>query len=235
MAVRWISAALAASAFMLSASAAAQQQPVASDPIIVVGTRTEDLAQNYAGEIALASPQEDQYARWSDHLCPSVAGLPTADAQTLIDHIARRAHIVGVDTGNAGCQRNLVIIFTPDSDATAHQIVSSRRDLMGYYNSEDVAAGSRAALEAFASTPRPVRWWHISYTVTADGHRLNDTDTNGGRATASGSAAAQDMGADAGGLGGAISGAEMVRSEGTRFHRSTRQDIGFVLIIVDSR
>jgi hypothetical protein len=234
MLFRCMSAALAATAFSFTAPATAQQ-PTASEPIVVVGRRAEEMAQSYAGEIAVASAAENQYARWSGELCPSVAGLPGADAQALIDHIARRAHAVGVETGRADCQRNLVIIFASDSDALAREIVDTRRDLMGYYTSEEVITGGREALEAFATTPRPVRWWHVAYTVSADGDRLGDTDTRVGRGTNDAVAAAQGMTGSAATAGNGFNGVEAVRSQGTRFRRSTRQDIGFVLIVVDTR
>jgi hypothetical protein len=235
MVTRWIVTGLTAAALALTASAAAQPQPERENEIVVIGSRAEEMAQSYAGEIAVASQAENQYARWDESLCPSVAGLSAADAQTLIDHIARRADQVGVETGRTGCQRNLVVIFASDSDAVAREVVDTRRDLLGYYSAEDSATAGREALEAFASTPRPVRWWHVAYTVTADGRRLADTDTRVGGGTADALGASQGMGSDAVLRGNGFQGAEAVRSQGSRFRRSTRQDIGFVLIIVDTR
>jgi len=231
MGMRWFSAAAAAVIVCCIGLARAQE---AEEPIVVIGTRTEEFAHNYAQEIALASSAENQYARWSGEMCPSVAGLSTADAQILIDHIARRADQVGVETGRTGCQRNLVIVFASDSDRVAREVVDTRRDLMGYYTTEDQLTAGREALESFATTPRPVRWWHVSYTVGADGRRLADTDTRVGRGTADAVAGSQGM-SDAALKGNGFAGAEAVRSQGSRFRRSTRQDLGFALIIVDTR
>ena len=232
MRLRWCSAILAAFAVSVSTPTPAQE---AEEPIVVIGARAAEFAQNYAAEIALASAAENQYARWSGEMCPSVAGLSTADSQILIDHIAQRARLVGVETGRTGCQRNLVIIFAPDSDIIAREIVDTRRDLLGYYTTEDAATAGREALEAFATTSRPVRWWHVAYTVSADGRRLADTDTRVGRGTGDAVGASQGQGSDAILRGNGFAGAEAVRSQGSRFRRSTRQDIGFALIIVDTR
>jgi hypothetical protein len=234
MGKHWTPAVLTAAFVVLTASAAAQPQAGREDEIVVTGSRAEQMAQDYAGEIAIASQAENQYARWDDTLCPGVAGLSTADAQTLIDHIARRADLVGVETGRRGCQRNLVIIFAPDSDRVAREVVDVRRDLLGYYTSEDSATAGREALEAFATTARAVRWWHVAYTVTADGRHLADTDTGVGGGTADAVAASQGGGSEAILRGNGFAGAEAVRSNGSRFRRSTRQDIGFALIIVDT-
>lgn len=204
------------------------------DEIVVTGRRAEELAQAYAGAIAIAPSAEDQYARWNNRLCPSVAGLSPAEAQTLIDHIAMRAHGVGVDVEPSGCVPNLVIVFAPDSDALTRQIVDTRRDLLGYFSEDDVITDGREGLEAFASTPRPIRWWHVSRTVGEDGRVLGNTRTRTGRSTRNAvAAAAGDPSAAL--IGSGFEGTEAVRSRGSRFRRSTRQDMSFALIIVDTQ
>jgi hypothetical protein len=211
-----------------------------SDDIIVTGRRVRELAEAYAGAVAVAPESVDQYARWNFRLCPSVAGLAPADAQNLIDHIARRAHEVGVDTERTGCSPNLVIIFAPEPGRLAQEIADTRRDLMGYYGEDDVVTTGREALDDFIHTPRAVRWWHVSRTVTADGRQLGDTLGRGGNSGGSGvsAAAADSSGAGVAGAAGRSSrgfgGVEAVRSQGTRTRRATRQDMSFALVIVDA-
>lgn len=212
-----------------------------SEELVVTGERLRELTQAYAGEVALAPTSADQYARWNFRLCPSVAGVAPDAAQSLIDHIARRAHEVGVATERSGCQANLVIIFAPDGNTLARQIVDTRRDLLGYYSEDDVVTAGRDALEDFANTPRPVRWWHVSRTTTADGQQLGDSRSRTGRSTRNAMAAAQegagpnDQNVVGGVLGGSgFEGAEGVRSQGTRTRRATRQDLSFALVIVDA-
>lgn len=235
MAIRRTSARIltAISAFaILSVGAAAAQQ--ADDTIVVTGQRAPEMAQAYAGAVALAPAAADQYARWNIRLCPSVAGLSPADAQTLIDHIARRAHQVGLQTERAGCQPNLVIVFSPDSDTFTRQVVAQRRDLLGYYTQDDVVTAGREGLDDFANTPRPVRWWHISRATDSDGRQLGDTQTRTGHGTLDALAASQGNGAAASTTGNGFEGLEAVRSSGTRIHRNTRQDLSFALVIVDT-
>lgn len=232
---RAVVAAAAAAFFLAPAEAAAQSN---SEEIIVTGERVQELAQAYAGAVAVAPSSVDQYARWNFRLCPSVAGLAAADAQTLIDHLARRAHDVGIEAERTGCQPNLVIIFAPDSDQIARNIIDNRRDLLGYYTEDDVITAGRDALEAFANTHRPVRWWHVSRTTTADGQQLGDSRSRVGRGTRDAVAAQQSDNASNGAAtlsGSGFSGVEAVRSQGTRTRRATRQDISFVLVIVDTR
>lgn len=194
--------------------------------------QTPASAAAFTRAVAKAPPSAEQYARWNTHICPSVAGIPPEDAQRLIDHIALRAHQVGVRTDSSGCSPNLVIVFAPDSDAIAHQIATTRRDLLGYYNEDDVISGGRADLDAFANTPRPIRWWHVARRTDNDGNPLGDTQARVGHETHDAVAAASGDLRASGGNG--IAGAETVHSDGSRMHRSTRQDLSFALILVDT-
>lgn len=224
-----------AAAFVAAGAAA---QTTTSEDLVVTGNRTvREMAQDYAGAVAVAPGSADQYARWNRRLCPRVAGLPAEDAQTLIDHIAMRAHEFGIEVEPTGCSANFVIIFTPDSDTVARQIVDSRRDLLGYYNDDDLVTDGREGLERFATTPRAVRWWHVARTTTADGQQLGNSGSRVGRSTADAQAAQQsgDLSGGAVMAGNGYSGVEAVRSNGTRTRRAIRQDLSFALMIVDTR
>jgi hypothetical protein len=226
--------AAAAAALGLAVAPHAWSQQQTEDEIVVTGTRAQELAQAFAGAVAVAPAAEDQYARWNFRMCPSVAGMTAEAAQTLIDHIALRANAVGVGVEPPGCRPNLVIIYAPDSDRLAREIVDTRRDLLGFYSTDDVTTTGREQLAAFANTPRPVRWWHVSRTVTADGQVLSDTRTRVGRGTNDAMAAATGQGGAAM-IGNGFGGAEAVRAQATRFRRATRQDLSFALLIVDAR
>ena len=232
---------------MLAAPAAAQDTPAAnSSDIIVTGVRLEEMAQQFVGEISSVPASEDQFARWSDRICPGAAGLSPADAQRVVDRIAMRARAVGLRPGAPGCRANVMVIFAPDSDAIAREIVDRRRDLLGYYGADGVVTSGRDALEAFASTPRAVRWWHVARTTSADGGALSEDATRTGRSQREAATAVrtQEGGMDGSGDGvdasmgagvGSLEGMDAVRSSGSRTRRNTRQDLSYVLIVVDAR
>lgn len=204
---------------------------------IVSGEMMRERATAYTSALALAPEDADQYARWDDDLCPRVAGLPAAEAQRLIDHIARRAHDVGLDPAASGCTPNLIIIFAPNASQVAREVVDTRRDLMGYYGERNVVSAGRDALEAFASTPRAVRWWHVAHRMSADGEELGNQQAQRGDSGAESAAVNQAMAS--GNLAEALSagsfeGVDTVRSSGARTRRTTRQDLRFALIIVDA-
>ncbi len=215
-------------------SAAAQTQ---SDPIVVTAEMMRERTAAYASAIALAPEDTDQYARWDDDLCPRVAGLPAAEAQRLIDRIARRAHEVGLDPAPSGCTANLIIIFAPNANQVAREVVDTRRDLLGYYGERNVISAGRDALEAFTSTPRAVRWWHVAHRMSADGDELGNQQAergNSGAESAAMSQAAASGNISSGLSAGSFEGVDAVRSSGARTRRNTRQDLRFALIIVDA-
>lgn len=188
-------------------------------------------ADGFIQAVAQVAPGEDQYARWDGGLCPSITGLTATAAQGLIDHIAVRANELGVSTGAAGCRPNVVIIFAEDGNRVAREIVDTRRDLLGYYGSTEISTAGRAGLESFANTPRPVRWWHVSRTVTADGRDLQESQATTSEGTMSDAAGAVNN--PGGAVGSSLSGVQVVRSRGTNMRRETRQDLSFALIIVE--
>ncbi len=208
--------------------------PLTEPAIVVTGQRLTTMTQEYASALSDPLSTAEQIPRWNARLCPSVAGLEPAAAQALIDHIARRAHEVGLTADAAGCQPNIVIIFAGDSDTIARRIVDTRRDLL-----EETITAGRQALDEFANTPRAVRWWHVARRTMADGEPLSDS---GLALPAPGTAnnAPQGPIPEASGLPGgahvgAFRGVDSVRSQGTRMRSSTRHDLNFVLIIVDAR
>lgn len=200
-------------------------------PAFAQDTRAE--ASAFATRVALAD-SDAQYARWNTGLCPSVAGLPAAEAQVIIDHIARRAHRANVSVGGADCARNLVIIFAPDGAAVARELVSTRPDLLGFASALEIAPSLRPRLDAFVAADRPVRFWHLTNTMAADGSAMRDGEARTGRSTRDALAASRGGGTDAVMQGSGLSNVESVRADGTRFRSTTREDLNFALIVVDT-
>ena len=208
------------------------QQP----DIVVVGERLEELTSSFVQEVSVASMREDQLARWDEQLCVGAVGLTPEDSQRLVDRISMRAGAVGLRLGQPGCRANVMVIYAPDSDTLTRQIVERRPELLGYYSNDAVStAGGREGLEDFANTSRPVRWWHVSRNVTMDGRVLDNPNTQpaASGAEAASASAAVSAGQPATGLG-AANGAQVVRSNGSRLSRTTRQDLNYVLVIVDA-
>lgn len=210
----------AVAALALCASTAfAQSAPPASqsseDEIVVTAQR--QLLRDFVGELSAEPNSEDQIARWDRRICPSVAGLPARQAQYIVDRIAYRAYGVDLEAGEPGCRVNVLVIVTRDSDVIAQTIFEDYGNVVASIGDEDGNTRGRAALNDFVHTPRAVRWWHVSQTVTENGQVLGG---NNGRSSRTGDG---------------FSGVQVARvTDPGRLRRSTRQDFNRVLIIVDA-
>lgn len=213
-------AAVTAAVLALQSGAFAQQPPAQStaqnnDEIVVTGERMRSILRDFVGDIAApASSRENQLARWDHRICTGVFGMTNRDqAQFIGDRIAQRAFAIGLDASPAGCRANIVIFVTPDANALAQTLAREYRGLMALRRDVNVNTPNMAALDGFATSSRPVRWWHVSNTYTADGMRVGDP--MGGMASENGA---------------------LVRVfDPTRLRRAVRQDFERIIIVVDAR
>lgn len=190
----------------------AQSDPLTSD--IVVTGATREQAQEFVSQLAVAPAADDQLGRWNDFVCVGVAGLPARQGQFIADRVAQRAFSVGLQPGAPGCAPNVSIVVAPDGNAMAQQMFDEQPSLFAYRYETGISTLGQVALSAFISTARPVRWWHVTRTVSSDGEGLSSDSTAAG---------ARGMAA------------QVVRSDGTRLASATRQDFVRVVIIVDAR
>jgi hypothetical protein len=150
-------------------SAPAQAQPTdeaAPEEIVVQPPEITDVARAFVTELSASVPYEPM-GRWDRTICPGVAGMRGRYAQALIDRIATVAARVELEVGEPGCRANILIFVAQDSEALTADIMRQRR-LMSHRNRTGNTRGADA-LADFAETPRPVRWWHVSRTLTGDG------------------------------------------------------------------
>ncbi len=218
--------ALAATA-LLALSPASAQQPEA-DPqadIVVTGVGPEQI-QTFVQQVSAVPPSVDQMGRWNDDICLTVAGLPAEQGQVIVDRVSYRAQMVGLTAGRAGCRANAFVFFASDANAFTRQLVERERSLFAYYHEEHIHTLGQEALTSFVETPRAVRWWHVLQTRGADGDRLGSSQAGSSSPPPSGELRADPDG---------ITGAQAVRSQGTRTRSVERQDFNRVVIVVDGQ
>jgi hypothetical protein len=184
--------------------------PTQEDEIVVVGQRTEEAIRAFVGELSAANRSENQLARWDRRICPGVAGLRARYAQFVIDRMAQRALDVGLDVGEPGCRANILIVVSLDPDAVARELFENNRDAMGYFYQRGRRTMGRRALQAFVESDAPVRWWHVSRTVSRDGEAVGDTSSGGAPV-------------------------QRLTGNASRLSRTTRQDFGSAFVVVDAR
>ncbi|MBX3430840.1 MAG: hypothetical protein KF779_14755 [Hyphomonadaceae bacterium] len=196
--------------FFLLAPLPALAQNTTSPDIIVTGARPEQ-AQSFVNQLAIPAPTAEQLPRWDSAICTSIAGMPARQGQFLADRIAQRAAAVGLQPGGPGCQPNVAVFITGDSDAFAHQLFEQDRQRFAYRPSTNVSTLGQTALDDFLTTPRAVRWWYVSRTFGSDGIALSGDASSGG-----------------------MSNAPVARATGTRLSGATREDLSQVIIIIDA-
>lgn len=205
-------------AVMLSVAPAAAQEP-APDDIIVTGTRLNEMIREFVGEVSTAQTAEDQIARWNRNVCTQIAGLHQREAQFVADRIAQRAHQVQLRPGGPNCRANVLIFVTPDADRFTQELTRLFPEVFDP-NVANMHTQGDQALAAFVSNERPVRWWHVSQTVSREGAIVRNSDPRWRAGT--------------GGTDG-LTGLTVVRTNAnSRLERATRQDFNRVVIVVDA-
>lgn len=221
-----------AAALMLAGQTSAAPAPPAAAPttevegVVVRAPGTEEAMRRFVAEVADPVRGERQLARWDRRICTGVAGMRRAYAEFLNDRIGRAAARVGLDAGEPGCAPNVLIFVTGDSDALARDVVENQRSLVSYWGFQGNTQG-RAALRSFETTPRPVRWWHVSHTMTPDGQVADSSVAGAMNFGGSPETNSSSM------LQGLTVNVVQVRYLG-RLRRTTRQNFSHVVIIVDA-
>ncbi|MEQ1820313.1 MAG: hypothetical protein ABL871_17060 [Terricaulis sp.] len=196
--------------FFLLAPLPALAQSTTSPDIVVTGVRPEQ-AQSFVTQVAIPAPTADQIPRWDNSICTSIAGMPARQGQFLADRIAQRAAAVGLQPGGPGCQANVAVFVTGESDTFARELFEQDRERFAYFATNNVSTLGQGAMDDFLNTPRAVRWWYVSHTFGANGISLAGDASQGG-----------------------MSNAPMTRVTGTRLSGSTREDLAQVIIIIDA-
>jgi hypothetical protein len=184
-----------------------------NEPEIVVTAASRQQVQSFVSEIAIAPSGADQYGRWDEAICVGVAGLPARQGQFIADRVAQRAFAVGLAPGGPGCRPNVTVVVAPDGNAMAQRMFDNDPSLFAHRYESGISTLGQEALTDFINTQRPVRWWHVTRTVSADGEILSSENTASGADGFS---------------------TEVVRSSGSRLSSTTRQDFARVVIIVDA-
>lgn len=139
------------------------------DGVVVTAPRRGPDKQQldaFVADVTVRSPT-GRLARWDRKICPGVTGLRPDYAQMMIDRIAETAFKVGLKVGEPGCKSNMIIVATDDSPTLAASLVKDYPDAFAKF--EDGTSRGRPALERFVASGRPVRWWHVTRNVGADG------------------------------------------------------------------
>ncbi|WP_339930797.1 hypothetical protein [uncultured Brevundimonas sp.] len=146
---------------------ATRQQPedgatVTIGDVEIIARPRGDTVREFVNEVA-APNRNRGIARWEKDVCIGVANLRGAAAQYIVDRMSAVALDIGLTPGEPGCEANVIVIASDAPDRVAEELVNERLNalIMGGSGMDQ----GRAALNAFASSDRPVRWWQISMPI----------------------------------------------------------------------
>ncbi|MBA4805570.1 MAG: hypothetical protein H2038_13050 [Brevundimonas sp.] len=146
--------------------AAPQEAATELDAITVRG-RLEDRSRAFVEEVSRA-PGRRPLARWNSPICAGVMNMQADSAQFLIDRIATVAAVLGVESGEPGCDPNLMILMARSENATEVMREAVRERVLAFSPSRNGTDLGREKLDEFVNSDAPVRWWHIALPVSAE-------------------------------------------------------------------
>lgn len=129
-------------------SADAAPTTTADSDILVRAQRREEL-KDFVASMTPINPSK-QLGRWSERVCPVVAGLPEAQALTMIARIGEVASTLNLRGGGKNCATPLIILVDNEASDVAADLakrfpITLRRDGI-------------ALLGNFVRSQKPVRW-----------------------------------------------------------------------------
>lgn len=181
---------------------------------VVVTARKPAETKSYVEQITAPPRGTDQLARWDDRICVGVSGVREEHAQFLADRVSQRAVEVGLRTGKPGCEPDVTILVTTEPQKLIGAMQTEYTSLFAINNEIRTGSLGNAAFEQFKTEDRPVRWWHVSETKSADGARIRGEASQG--------------------VNDGVTGAPTVRSEGSRLRSAIREDLSRAIIVVDA-
>ncbi len=115
-------------------------------------------------------------ARWNHTICPATVGLERRYAEYLNERMASVARDAGLKVARPGCRPDILIIVTPDVQAVLTEMERAHKDVFAErrWSDERTSSGGSQSFAAFMQSEAPVRWWHVSETVAADGQPIGD-------------------------------------------------------------
>lgn len=143
--------------------AALEQEPaVRVDDVTVEARRLEEFVRDFVTETG-APARGRGLARWHGRICVGVVNLEHALAQAIADRVSEVGLELGLDVEGPGCRANIVIVFAVDSTGLTGRLVEAHP--RAFHVGVGGIDRGRPALAAFATSDRPVRWWHRSLPV----------------------------------------------------------------------
>ena len=159
---------------------AADPAPAASEPAttvegVTVTASNKATISEFIRDVTEES-RNGRVARWNHTICPATVGLQRRYAEYLNERLSSVARDAGLKVARPGCRPDILIIVTPDVQAVLTEMERAHKDVFAErrWSDERTSAGGSQSFAAFMQSEKPVRWWHVSETVAADGQPIGN-------------------------------------------------------------
>jgi len=141
-----------------------------TENVTVTGTRSREVIEGFVHERAVAARLTGKIARWTDRICPTTLGLPSAVARFITARVKELAISVGAPVnGKDDCRANIEIVFTGSPQFLLDNIREHHDGLLGYADTDHER-------DRLAKVTRPIQAWYT--TATEDLHGTSVVDSN---------------------------------------------------------
>ncbi len=148
------------------------QAPAPADSITVTeGKVAREVIEAFISSHAAPTQALDQMARWKVPMCPMAVGVPEEFARFVEQRVRAVAAEVGAPVGDASCQQNVSIIFTPEPQTMVNEIRRRSSAFLGYHH-------STARGDEMAKVTHPMQAWHMTGTRDLRGNLETDNPRN---------------------------------------------------------
>ncbi len=139
-----------------------EDAPVRLEDVEVTGRSLNSMIQNFVGSVAAPNSNRG-LARWRNAVCVGAVNLQPEAGRYLVDRVSATADEIGLTPGAPGCTPNLLIVATNDAPGLSRILARQHRRALRM-GGAGMDRG-QAALDAFQTSERAVRWWQVSMPV----------------------------------------------------------------------
>jgi hypothetical protein len=139
----------------LASGTTAIDQPALETPTVTIEGHREQIAHEIRSFVYSFAVNDsgEPLARWQTAVCPMVAGLPKDRGEAVFRHISEIVADAGVPPGGRDCRPNLLILVTPNPEASLQELWAENPGMM-------IDDRGRAGIERFIHGTQPIRAWH---------------------------------------------------------------------------
>ena len=136
----------------------------------------EKRVSKFVNQIAAAENEAEGLARWgAPAACPLVSGLPTKDAEFILERLSDIGRLAAVPLGGEHCHPNLYVLVTPQPEDLLRGMEKRNRIYTfgvdaSFYPPVETPAN---IVDAFITGGRPIRVWYNSDEKDAWGKPLS--------------------------------------------------------------